>query len=258
MKLLILLFVALTMNAFAQPQLYEGNDLFDAQKYHSAIPIYKRAFTKKATFEAAYKLGLSYQNIGESIEAENWLTRAIEIDTSSADCFLALGNALKENGKYAAAKYHFQRAASMDVNLQISLRKKIAFCDSSIVWNKLSSVNDIQSLKYGNTANSEFSPIFYKNAIYFSSDRSEIDKERKEMNQETGSAYLGIFTASLVDSGFHDIAPVVIGTEPFLYHEATCSFATKSDTLYFSSVRKDDLIPDKLNELDIYLSLIHI
>src|SRR5690606_27174800 len=87
--------------------------------------------------------------------------------------------------------------------------------------------------------NSDFSPVFYKNGILFSSDRPRATKNPAGQFSWTGRPFLQLYTARH-DSAGNWSAPIALPNKINTnYHNATAAYSGKGDTLYFTRTNKE-------------------
>ncbi|MBK7754339.1 MAG: OmpA family protein [Flavobacteriales bacterium] len=94
--------------AMGQSKLAEEADAaFSKGYYFNAIELYKKAYTveKKASDKAAliFKVGECYRTLGDAQQAEVWYEKANKAQYNDPITYFYLGEALKEQGKYAEA-----------------------------------------------------------------------------------------------------------------------------------------------------------
>ncbi|HMQ77388.1 MAG TPA: OmpA family protein [Flavobacteriales bacterium] len=94
--------------AMGQTKLAEEADAaFNKGYYFNAIELYKKAYTteKKASDKAAliFKVGECYRVLGDAQQAAVWYEKANKAQYSDPITYFHLGEALKEQGKYAEA-----------------------------------------------------------------------------------------------------------------------------------------------------------
>lgn len=91
----------------------EADEAFKNGFYFNAIELYKKAYTmeKKASEKAAliFKVGECYRVLGDAQQAEVWYEKANKAQYPDPITYLYIGEALKEQGKYAEAIVAFNK-----------------------------------------------------------------------------------------------------------------------------------------------------
>jgi cytochrome c-type biogenesis protein CcmH/NrfG len=86
-----------------------ANSLFDTQKYHAAIPFYKRVLQQTPNnIEVCVDLGVSYFNIEMLDSASIAMHRALEIDPTHVKALFNLGVIYYNTGDLKQAKNHWE------------------------------------------------------------------------------------------------------------------------------------------------------
>jgi cytochrome c-type biogenesis protein CcmH/NrfG len=86
-----------------------ANSLFDIQKYHAAIPFYKKALQQAPNnLEVCVDLGVSYFNIQMLDSAAMAMHQALEIDPTHVKALFNLGVIYYNTGELIQAKNHWE------------------------------------------------------------------------------------------------------------------------------------------------------
>ena len=110
-----------------------GHRLMAAGEYELALRAYYRAATDTGvTVDVLSAIGSANLKLGRLGQAERQLRQAVEEDETFVPAWNNLGVVLMEQGKYAEAALHFQRAFALDSgesadvrdNLRLALAKK--------------------------------------------------------------------------------------------------------------------------------------
>lgn len=131
-KFLTCLFFSLMFSTLAMGQGKVADDAADAYKkgfYFNAIELYKKAYTmeKKASEKARliFMVGECYRALGDPAQQEVWYEKANRAQYADPVTYLYIGDALKEQGKYAEAiaaynKYKEKKPNDMRADAGIS------------------------------------------------------------------------------------------------------------------------------------------
>ena len=93
--------------AVGQGKPNEADEAFKAGQYFNAIELYKKAYTqeKKASTKAEliFKVAECYRVLGDAPNAQVWYEKANKAQYTDPVTYYYIGEALKEQGKYAEA-----------------------------------------------------------------------------------------------------------------------------------------------------------
>ena len=89
----------------AQRHLIKANTLYDNLAYAEAIPEYKKALSNDSTnAEAIFRIAHCFRLINNSMEAEKWYSKAVQLNGAKPSHFIYYTEALMNNGKYKEAE----------------------------------------------------------------------------------------------------------------------------------------------------------
>ncbi len=248
-KYLLVLILSLlfsTTQGFAQKA--KADRLFDAFDYAKAIPYYEK-LAEKGNKDAAYamhRLGDSYRLTGNFEEAANWYGQAVAIDFTTADLYYSYGQSLRSIGRYEEAAEIFRKY----VELRPGDFRGELYAQYSLdvdKWAKPEYDYELLNAESLNTIYSDFSPVYGKDGVLFTSDR--MARAGAKRYGWTGAYYLDLFSAPLKkEEGKEFPTPgspslyAVSLSQP--YHDGPASFSSDFNTIYFTRVTR------KSGELD--------
>jgi outer membrane protein OmpA-like peptidoglycan-associated protein/tetratricopeptide (TPR) repeat protein len=228
LKLSRLLVFSLIFSGCASYHVRQGNRQFDDLAYSSAIEEYQKALSKKEFPNARLKLAECYRKINDIPRAEEAFAKAVQLPQAQPIHKLHYGQILMKSAKYEQAKIYFDqylKAVPTDTDA-IRLRKS---CDSISIWMADSIKYTIKSTNL-NSGQSNFSPVWYKDGVVFTSDRNI----KKKTYDWTGRPFLELYYAKgTVEKGFASPTSLT-GDVNGLYHDGPATFSSKGDTIYFS------------------------
>lgn len=257
-KLFSLLFLLLIANSLLA-QLRHANRYYDNYEYAKAIPLYKKAIKKSATVEALEKLANSFRLTKNYIQAETVYADLMKQPNISAIDHFYYGLVLKNNNKIDEAKAQFRiylDAAPSDKTAELSLRS----CDDIKVWTSKTQQFEVATVPNLNTEHSEFCPVFYKNELVFTSERTKdlVNNSRYEWNDQP---YLNVYYQEYTKGTdgkpvFSKKAKTFSSHINTNYHDGPVCFDAAQTTMYLTRVNYIENKKDKsfVNRPGIYVS----
>lgn len=241
---------------FAQGKLAEEADAaYKDGFYFNAIELYKKAYTmeKKASEKAAhiFKVGECYRALGDAQSAQVWYEKANKAQYADPITYFYIGEALKEQGKYAEAiaaynKYKEKNPGDTRADAGINT------CQLAQTWKDSPSRYDVSPEVLLNTPQYDFSAAFS-------------DKKNEDLVfSSTRPASTGTSTDQIVGESFSDLyassrdklgkwseplkLPPTINTEA---NEGAPSFTSKRTLMYFTRCPHEK---NKVYGCDIWMS----
>lgn len=253
----LLFLVIIANNLFAQ--LKRANKYYDNYDYAKAIPLYKKAVKKNASAEALEKLANSYRLTKDYRNAELVYAELMKQDNFSAIDHFYYGTVLKSNNKPDEAKAQFRiylDAAPADKLAEVSLRS----CDDIKAWMTKTQQFEVAPVPGINSIHGDFSPVFYKNSLVFTSERTK-DLVNNNKYDWSKQPYLNVYYAEYttgsdgkpVFSKKAKTFPSAINTN---YHDGPVCFNAAQNTMYITRVNYVENKKDKsfVNRPGIYIS----
>ncbi len=240
----------------------KADRLFTAFNYAKAIPFYEKLASKnnKHAAYAMQKLGDCHRLTGNFDEAARWYSNATVIDSTTPDLYFNYAQSLRSMGKYEEAAEIFHRYAQLNPNdprgelfAQYSLEVK--------KWEEPELDYELLNAESLNTPYADFSPVYGKDGVIFTSDRMSRSGEKRY--GWTGAFYLDLFYAPLKKQDGNDFplpgSPSLYAaslSQP--YHDGPASFSSDFNTVYFTRVTRKSGELDSTryytNKLKIYSS----
>lgn len=208
-----------------------ANNYYDEFAYSRAILKYEKVLRKEFDPEAASRLADSYLKTGNSFKAEIWYRRLSKSPLITFEDRFNFSKVLMENGKYEEAKESLKEYLQLNPNDK-EARKLSLVCDSVHLFYEDTTIYTISPLPINGEAESNFSPVFYRDGIVYVSDRPSPGKS-KVRSPWTGKEYLDLFYTSL--DGDRWIEPQLLkGDINGLYDEGPASFSPDFSIIYFT------------------------
>ncbi len=218
---------AFLLSGCASYHLRQGNRLYKDLAYSMAIEEYQKGLSKKENAAARIKLAESYRKMNNLQKAEEEYAKVVLLPEAEPIHKLRYGQLLMRSGKYVVARSYFELYLQANPNDQAVAKLKSS-CDSIEIWQKDSAKYSIQSSSL-NSGQSNFSPVWYKEGIAFTSDRNAKAKNYAW----TGRPFLEMYySKGNLESGFAN--PTPIGEINGIYHDGPATFSSKGDTMYFT------------------------
>lgn len=248
-KYLVVLIISLLFagtQGFAQKA--KADRLYNAFNYTKAIPYYEKLASKnnKHAAYAMHRLGDSYRLTGNFEEAALWYSNAIAIDTTCPELYFNYGQSLRSIGKYEEAAGIFRQYAQ----LKPDDPRGALFAQYSLEvdkWEEPEFDYELLNAESLNTPYSDFSPVYGKDGIIFTSDR--MARAGAKRYGWTGAYYLDLFYAPIKKEEGKEFptpgSPSLYAaslSQP--YHDGPASFSSDFNTVYFTRVTR------KAGELD--------
>lgn len=222
-----LLAAAFLLTGCASYHLRQGNRLYKDLAYSMAIEEYQKGLSKKENAAARINLAESYRKMNNLQKAEEEYAKVVLLPEAEPIHKLRYGQLLMRSGKYVVARSYFELYLQANPNDQAVAKLKSS-CDSIEIWQKDSAKYTIQSSSL-NSGQSNFSPVWYKDGIAFTSDRNSKAKNYAW----TGRPFLEMYySKGNLESGFAN--PTPIGEINGVYHDGPATFSSKGDTMYFT------------------------
>lgn len=246
MKNLILLTVFL-LGLFgavnAQEQKKKADDLYNLLEYYRAVDVYKDLLKQESKNQnLCIRIGDCYRMMNDYLQAQLYYDRAKALGQSNdAQYYLHYGMVLRNNEKYKEAKDAFTKYISMmpgDPKGELYLQA----CNMALEIKGFKSVSKIYRVKNVtplNSNKSDFSPVFFKDGIVFTSSRKNASMENK-VDGWTGDYYLDLFYSEMEGDPLRFKEPILFSKNISQdYHDGISSFSSKNDTVYFTRVKYD-------------------
>lgn len=171
--IIINLFLLLTGNKVrAQAEFKKANEYIKQQDYALAIAAYQKELTaKEPDLAAAQNLAHAYRLSYNIREAENWFARVLTFPEHDPTNIYYYAEALRSNGKYAAAKTQYQLYATKKPAEAALINKRLEEIALAQSWLTNPEPVTLQLETGLNSVYADFSPVLFDNGLLFTSDR---------------------------------------------------------------------------------------
>lgn len=200
--LIILLFCSLASSGFAQKQqIKKANNFYKRNQYKDAIALYEEALQMKDNLSASTKLAYCYRMTNQMAKAEQWYAKVIENNKAKPITYFYYAESLMSNGKYDLAKNWFLKYNEKVPDDKNAVRMAYA-CDKVKTLEPYFKNVDIQSFEHNSDVD-DSSPLYFRNGIVFTSDRSSGINPLKQKSGWTGRDYQRIYFSSEQSDGHY-------------------------------------------------------
>ncbi len=221
----------------------KANKYYDKFDYKYALELYEKAMLKKPSLNVAQKLANCYRFINDTKGAERAYAKVFTYKDFDPINYVYYADALKQNGKFEAAKQNYLLYAERVPTQKVFADKMANACDVARMWvenpDKTIRVDNATVL---NTEYSDFSPIAQGQNLVFVSDRWFVDspnqKRRDIIYGWTGNPYLKLYQTNI--SGTSSALSALPKPINGLYHNGSATFSSKGDTIYYTRIDLPD------------------
>jgi outer membrane protein OmpA-like peptidoglycan-associated protein len=208
--------------------------------YAEAIPLYEKAYKKKATSAAARGVADSYRLMSAYTSAEPWYAKLVTMPDHTAADEIHYAGILMNNSKYAAAKEVLDSYLNKKSGDKTAENMRSG-CDSAAKWLPATAKGTLDDLKALNSQWSDWGTAFNRGVIIFASDRPYDSLQhnpffsttniRKKYYGWTGNSYLHLYESNGQDSSSTKLLPRNINGD---YHSANASYTADGRKLYYA------------------------
>ncbi len=209
-RIIALILLAATSSAYGQDKLIKNADhKFKSRNYEKAIELYEEAYPQKPnSYKIIKKLALANDRIGNSGEAEKWMSKLFEMGRVVSHDYYMYSMILLHNGKCLEANEYLNKYEGLKPG-----DKKIPKAKEEIEYIKNllkdSSAFNIAPISI-NTAGSELGTCYLDDGVVFSS-TSIGDKKSDARLASNNLPFLDLFFAKEIDAG------QLVDPKPFAY-----------------------------------------
>lgn len=258
--------------------LTEADKHYDNLEYHEAAKKYTLYLKTKKDNKADIRLAECYSRMNHYNESEQAYAKVIGYPEITNKQKLDYAHVLKHNGKYKEAARYYVEYLLENPN-DGSVTNELRSCDSVTNYNRYAFQYVISEPGFGSTA-SDFSPIFYKNGLVFTSERTA-SSDPSKLNKWTGHPYLDLYFTEMkaeemaskdVKTGgprasegtkkqYRFSEPVLFASEiNSPYNEGPACFSKDNNTMYFTrnatgKKNKPQENKEHINNFEIYKSV---
>lgn len=228
-----------------------ADNLYKKFEYVDAAKEYLKLVENGKSDGYVYKqLADSYYNVFNTAEAAKWYAKAVETN-QDAETYYRYAQMLKANGKYEEANKQMQKFASMSPSdsRAKSFKENPNYVPRILSKAKAYNVNSLEV----SSDKSEFGPVLYDNAFYFTSARNGA---RKTYGW-TDEPYLDIYKADYnEDATITNASPVTSLNSK--WHDGPITISADGNTAYFSSESFKEKESEKVKELKAKFSQVYL
>lgn len=231
---LLILFFCITTNCLVVAQnatLKEANEVFEHFGYKDAIELYKKILEKdKQNVEATEKLADCYRLTSNAKSAETAYKKAIKLNPQNDILKFYYAKALMSNEKYEEALKYFNEYKTAKPS-DILVYNFIDACKNIDDLKRDSSAYKIAFVPTINSMEGDFSPVFFKDGLVFTSFRNKNTLNRK--NDQNGDSYADMYFVKQL--GIHWTPGALMeGKQSNPYHEGPATFNANCTVMYFT------------------------
>jgi len=258
MKRLTLFFFILIISSASFSQklsVRTGDKEFDDFNYTKAVEYYEYALKKDANnVHVLRRLAESYHKMNQNDIALNYFELLLQNTDHEDSDWILYGDFLKERGNYSLAKINYQHYLDKHPDDK-DVQKQIENVKLFEKQNLLDLVCELTPSPF-NSSFSDFSPVYYKENMVFSSGRKSKDY-RDDRYDWNGQFFLELFEYDESEQSKKQVVQFAngIGSK---YHEGAICFSSDFKTMFFtrSNYFKGKLKRDKkgANNLKIFIA----
>lgn len=194
-KIYIILFLASVVGFHVYGQNKKGDKLFKYYDYAEAIPFYQNAAEDdnfEARKHATLKLADCYRFVNNAPKAKIWYEKAVQFKDADPINYFYLGQALRTLGEYRSAAEAFTKFNELVPDSEEG-KRYYQYCIDIQKWIDLPQTAEIKNVSEINSRYADFSPVFYRDGIVFTTDRQVDTYSKKDIYGWTNTSYLNLF-----------------------------------------------------------------
>jgi outer membrane protein OmpA-like peptidoglycan-associated protein/tetratricopeptide (TPR) repeat protein len=233
-----------------------ANSKYEQFHYADAIMMFEDIVASNPNnFEATEKLAHSYRKINNSKKAEEWYAKVVQNAKSQPINLLYYAQALAMNGKYSESRQWFAAYSAAAKNDPRGDRFARAYADSVMRrFFQDSARYKVDTVGF-NSPQADFSPMFFRSGIIFSSNRTPAETTPvKHTFQWNKTPYLDLYVAPSGGNTAYRLRKDINSR----YHEGPVAFYRSYDSIIFTRNNylngKYQTSKDKTNKLKLYFA----
>ncbi|MFC5271053.1 OmpA family protein [Adhaeribacter terreus] len=244
----LVFFLGLSRPVSGQTDLKVADRLYDEMAFAQATEAYKKLLDKnEPSLEIIQRIAHGYRLMNVSKEAEFWYAQVLAFPGAASINTFFYAEAARRNGNYEKAKQLYLQYGNQVKSDQAMAMKLAYACDQAQYWTKNPQPVALTAETF-NSTNSDFSPVFYKNGIVFTSDREKQEKGAdNEIYAWTGKPYLQLYYLEKdKDKNWGKVQPL---PEPVnsTYHNGAAVFSADGNTVFYTRTNKEKYKKKKVN-----------
>ncbi|MEI8114070.1 MAG: OmpA family protein [Bacteroidia bacterium] len=243
-------------------QIRQANFFFEQFRYSKAIPLYLKEVNNKdmkVREQATIRLADCYRQMNKVKEASLWYEKACQFNDIDAINYYYLGLSLRSQAKYDEAEQAFIRF-SKKIPTDQRGKTYAQYCNDVKIWNELPPSAEVKNATSLNSVYSDFGPIFYKDGLIFTSDRS-VDMIENKNYFWTSFGYLDLYLSkpiSLNDFWNGMTLPEKLpNTYNSPYHDGPASFTSDYSEIFTTRTIKNKAKKDSSDIHTDYLKIFY-
>jgi len=194
-KIFIIVFLASVVVFQVNGQNKKGDKLFKYYNYAEAIPFYLNAAEAEniaVRKHAAEKLADCYRFVNNAPKAKIWYEKTVQYKDVDPINYFYLGQALRTLGEYKQAAEAFTKYNELVPDSEEG-KRYYQYCIDIQNWIDLPLTAEIKNISEINSKYADFSPVFYRDGIVFTSDRQAEAYLKKDIYGWTNTSYLNLY-----------------------------------------------------------------
>ncbi|WP_157593119.1 OmpA family protein [Rufibacter tibetensis] len=218
--------------------------------YALALDEYKKSLDKgQPSLHVTERIAHCYRLINQPGSAQFWYRQALGFPGAAPINLYYYANACRQNGEYTIAKHNYLRFADQVPDRRDEALKLARACDLAMSWIDRPLGIDVVPDSTLNTTFADFSPVFYRDGLVFSSDRGRgHNASDQKVYGWTGTPYLQLYYADRKGpSSWGNIKPMEknINTQ---FHNAISTFSPDFNEVFFTRTKqvKNRVLPEEL------------
>ncbi len=213
--------------------LKKANRYYEANQYSEAAKIYEEALKLKNNLAVKTKLAYCYRMNNRLDTAEVLYSQIIKNARAKSSTYFYYAETLMGNGKYDEAKSYFQKYSELRPEDERTALM-IQACEHAKSIRPFFQNIEIEEFSQ-NSAADDSNPVFWGNAIVFSSDRNSGIKIMKQKSGWTGRDFINLYSSErLNDSTFSAPKPFSAKLNQVNKNTGNPSFSNDGNTIFFS------------------------
>lgn len=254
-KLVCTLLTFVVVCSFAQKPKEDAKKALDRGFYYEAIELYKKSYTvEKDSKEKArliFMVGECYRAIGDAAQQQVWYSKANKARYPDPITYLHIGEALKEQGKFAEAIASYRKYKDKNPG-DLRADAGIAACEIAQQWTDDPTRYTVSPEVLLNSQQYDFSPTFSdkkNNEVIFASTRQAATGS--ETDEIIGENFTDLFTSKRDKLGKWS-EPVKLGLEiNTMANEGTAILNKKRNLMFFTRCMREK---KEAHGCDIYVA----
>ena len=240
MLLSILIVITFLKPAHGQYILKQAATQATLYNYAQAIPLYNKAYKRKASLNAARGLAESYRLTKDYVFAESWYAKVVAIPEHAPEDKFHYAAVLMNNSKYAEAREILDQYLRQKPEDLVAQHMR-AGCGNALEWLAKPVRGNLENVQALNSEWSDWSTAFKNGKIIFASDRPYDSVRHKPFFSTsnikrtaygwTGNSYLHLYEADGKDSSSTKLLARNINGD---YHSATASYTADGKAMYYA------------------------